>query len=87
MPNVSQGRKRSMNETERVTARKARGLQREEMGCKCQTVVICHFRGRRKQAVIFFPLLDTNLKRDFSLTNLCCYNDTWFRLNFTFLIL
>ena len=67
MPNVSQGRKHSMNETERVTARKARGLQREEMGCKCQTVVICHFRGRRKQAVIFFPVLDTNLKRGFPL--------------------
>ena len=53
--------------TERVTGKKARGLQREEMGCKCQTVVICHFRGRRKQAVIFFPLLDTNLKRGFPL--------------------
>ena len=34
--------------TERVTGRKARGLQTEEIGCKCQTFV-CLLSGTRKQ--------------------------------------
>ena len=41
-------------DTERVTGRKARGLQMEEIGCK-------------------------------SLKILCCYDDTWFHPNLTFL--
>ena len=34
--------------TERVTGRKARGLQMEEIGCKCQTFLSL-LSGRRKQ--------------------------------------
>ena len=54
---------------ERVTGRKARGLQKEEIGCKCQTFFISLLSGRKKQTsdiYIFFPLLYTNLKRGFS---------------------
>ena len=40
---------------ERVTGRKARGLQMEEIACKCQTFLSL-LRGRRK-LVIFFPSL------------------------------
>ena len=52
---------------ERVAGRKARGLQTEEIGCKCQTFVISLLSGRRKQAtsVSFFPLLYTDLKGGF----------------------
>ena len=43
--------------TERVTGRKARGLQTEEIGCKCQTFLSL-LSGRRKQTSnIFFPSL------------------------------
>ena len=53
------------------TGRKARGLQTEEIGCKCQTFffffLISLLSGRRKQSSdIFFLLLYTNLKRGFS---------------------
>jgi len=42
---------------ERVTGRKARGLQTEEIGCKCQTFLSL-LSGRRKQTSdIFFPSL------------------------------
>ena len=42
---------------ERVTGRKARGLQREEIGCKCQTFLSL-LSGRRKHTSnIFFPSL------------------------------
>ena len=42
---------------ERVTGRKARGLQMEEIGCKCQTFLFL-LSGRRKQIRdIFFPSL------------------------------
>jgi len=53
---------------ERVTGRKARGLQMEEIGCKCQTFFISLISSRRKQttSVGLFPLLYTNLKGDFS---------------------
>ena len=56
------------DDTERVTGRKARGLQMEEIGCKCPTFFISLLSGRRKEttSVIFFPLLYTNLKRGFS---------------------
>ena len=51
---------------ERVTGRKGRGFQKEEIGCKCQIFFISLLSGRRKQtSVIFFPLLYTNLKRFF----------------------
>ena len=54
-------------DSERVTCTKARGLQTEEIGCKCQTFVISLLSGRRKQAtsVSFFPLLYTDLKGGF----------------------
>ena len=58
----------SWHGNERVTGRKARGLQKEEIGCKCQTFFYFSLlSGRRTQtSVIFFPLLYTNLKRHFS---------------------
>ena len=52
---------------ERVTGRKARDLQMEEIGCKCQTLFFSLLSNRRKQTSdIFFPLLHTNLRRGFS---------------------
>ena len=51
--------------TERVTDRKARGLQMEEIGCKCQTVLSL-LSGRSKQTSDTFFLLYTNLKGGFS---------------------
>ena len=52
---------------ERVTDRKARGLQTQEIGCKHHTFFISLLSSRRKQtSVIFFSLLYTNLKRGFS---------------------
>ena len=49
----------------RVTGRKARGLQTEEIACKRQTFFSL-LSGRRKQASDIFFLLYTNLKRGFS---------------------
>ena len=51
-------------ETEKVTGRKARGPQTEELGCKCQMIFISLLSGRREKAtsVRFFSLLYTNLK-------------------------
>ncbi|ELR45300.1 hypothetical protein M91_12962 [Bos mutus] len=46
---------------ERVTGRKARGLQMEEISCKCQTFLSL-LSGRRKQTSNIFFLLFTNLK-------------------------
>ena len=49
---------RKSGESERVTVRKARGLQIEEIGCKCQEFFIALLSGRRKQATsvkIFSP--------------------------------
>ena len=51
---------------ERVTGRKASGLQMEKIGCKCHTLFLSLLSGRRKLVLHYFPLLDTNLKRDFS---------------------
>ena len=42
--------------TERVTGRKARDLQMEEIGCKCKTFLSL-LSGRRKQISVFFPSL------------------------------
>ena len=50
---------------ERVTGRKARGLQMEEIACKCQTF-LSPLSGRRKQTSDIFFLLYTNLKGGFS---------------------
>ena len=50
---------------ERVTGRKARGLQTEEIGCKCQ-IFLSHLSCRRKQTNNIFFLLYTNLKGGFS---------------------
>ena len=47
--------------SERVTGRKARGLQMEEIGCKCQTFLSL-LSGRRKQTSDIFFLLYRNLK-------------------------
>ena len=49
--------------TERVTGRKARGLQTEEIGCKWSDVFISLLSGRRKQtaSVRFLSLLYTKL--------------------------
>ena len=41
--------------TERVTGRKARGLQMEEIACKCQTFLSL-LSGRRKQTSDIFSL-------------------------------
>ena len=51
--------------TERVTGRKARGLQTEETGCKCLTFLSL-LSGRKKQTSDIFSLLYTNLKGGFS---------------------
>ena len=53
------------NTFERVTGRKARGLQTEEIACKCQTFFSL-LSGRSKQTSNIFFLLYTNLKGDFS---------------------
>ena len=50
---------------ERVTGRKARGLQMEEVGCSVKTFLSL-LRGRRKQTSDIFFLLYTNLKGGFS---------------------
>ena len=54
-----------VDENEGVTGRKARGLQMEEIACKCQTFSSL-LSGRRKQTSNIFFLLYTNLKRGFS---------------------
>ena len=59
---------RNMKIVERVTGRKARGLQMEEVGCKCQTFFSL-FSSRRKQTGDIFPSL-YKLKRRFLLK--CC---------------
>jgi len=51
--------------TQRVTGRKARGLQMEEIGCKCQTFFSLLISRRKQTSEIFF-LLYTNLKGGFS---------------------
>ena len=54
-----------VDENERVTGRKARGLQMEEIAYKCQTFFSL-LSGRRKQTSDIFFLLCTNLKGGFS---------------------
>ena len=50
---------------ERVTGRKARGLQTEEIGCKRETFLSL-LSSRRKQTSNIFFLLYTDLKGGFS---------------------
>ena len=53
---------------ERVTGRKARGLQMEEIGCKCWTFFISLLSSRRKQiSVIFFSSSLYKFKKRFVL--------------------
>ena len=47
-PHVTTGKIALTTQTERVTGTKARGLQMEEIGCKCQTFLSL-LSGRRKQ--------------------------------------
>ena len=53
-----------MHACERVIGRKIRGLQTEEIGCKCQTFFISPLSSRRKQttSVRYFFLLHKKLK-------------------------
>ena len=68
---------------ERVTGRKGRGFQKEEIGCKCQIFFLSLLSGRRKQtSVIFFSPSLYKFKEVF-LKILCCHNDTCFHLNLT----
>ena len=50
---------------ERVTGKKDRGLQMEEIGCKYQTFLSL-LSSRKKQTSDYFFLLYTNLKGGFS---------------------
>ena len=67
---------------ERVTGRKARGLQTEEIGCKCQTFLSL-LSGRRKQTSDIFFFFIQILKEAY-LKMLCCHY-TWFYLKLTIL--
>ena len=67
---------------ERVTGRKTRGLQTEEVGCECQTFLIS-LSGRRRQVLDLFP--SPSRSKEASFKALCCHEDTWFHLNVTFL--
>ena len=71
---------------EKVTGRKARGLQMEEIGCNYQTFLSL-LNGRRKHTsdiFFFFPSL-YKFKRRLLFKILCCHNDTWFHLKLTIL--
>ena len=57
---------------ERVTGRKARGLQMEEIGCKCQTF-LSQRAGGNKLVLHFSPSLYKFNKT--SLKILCCHNE------------
>ena len=59
----------SLQSNKRLIVRKARGLQTEEIGCKCQTFFIFVLSRRRKQAISisFFSLLHTKFKGGFFL--------------------
>ena len=62
---VDQDLETGVDENEGVTDRMARGLQMEEIACKCQTFLFL-LSGRRKQTSNNFFLLYTNLKGGFS---------------------
>ena len=69
--------------SERVTGRKARGLQMEEIACKCQTFLSL-LSSRRKQTSDIFSF-SIQIYKEASLKILCCHNDTWFHLKLTIL--
>ena len=71
--------------SERVTGRKARGLQMEERGCKCQTFFTSLLSGRRKQTAAVFSPFSTQIQEEVPFKILCCLDDTWLHLNLTFL--
>ena len=73
----------NVEEIERVTGRKARGLQMEEIGCKCQ-IFFSLLSGRRKQTTDIFSF-SLQISKEVSLKILCCHNDTWFHLKLTIL--
>ena len=50
---ASKEKSKDLNEW-RITDRKARGLQTEEISCKCQTFFLSLLNGRRKQTNIIF---------------------------------
>ena len=52
---------------ERVTGRKAGGLQMERIGCKCQTFFLSLLSGRRKLVLHFFPPSQYKFKKRFHL--------------------
>ena len=54
-----------LHDVQRVTGRKDRGLQMEEIGCKCQAFLSL-LSSRRKQISDIFFLRYTNLKEGFS---------------------
>ena len=68
---------------ERVTGRKARGLQTEEIACKCQTFLSL-LSSRRKQTSDIFSF-SIQIQKEVSLKILCCHNDTWYHLKLTVL--
>ena len=68
---------------ERVTGRKVRGLQTEEIACKCQTFLSL-LSTRRKQTSDVFSF-SIQIWKEVSLQILCCHNDTWFHLKLTVL--
>ena len=72
--------------SERVTGRKAKGLQTEEIGCKCQTFFISLLSCRRKQttSVRFFSPSLYKFKKRFLLKCWICHGHTCFHLNLTF---
>ena len=61
-------------DNKRVTGKKARGLQTDEIGCKGQTFFYL-LSGRRKQtSVRFFPPFYIQILKEVSLKILCCHN-------------
>ena len=72
--------------SERITGRKARVLQTEEIGCKCQTFLSL-LSGRRKQTSDIFFLLYTNLKGGFSLNAVLPWHLVSPEANFPFFLM
>ena len=69
---------------EKVTGRKARGLQTEEISCKCQIYFYLSLKWQEETSVRFF-LFCIQIWKDVSLKIMCCHDDPWLHLNLTFL--
>ena len=80
-PRIFQTDLGSLDPSERVTSRKARGLQMEEIACKCQTF-LSFLSGRRKRTRDIFSL-SIQILKEVSLKILCCHSETWFHLKLT----